>query len=400
MKRILFVDDEREILEALRDLMRKHRKEWEMVFAPSGPDALEELAKNRFDVIISDMRMPVMDGAELLGRVKQLYPATARIILSGHADRDSVARALPVSHQFLSKPCDARRLRVVVERACQLQRLLQDECIRSLIGKLDKLPSVPRAYAELTRAAAQSDVGITDLADIVEQDPAMTVKILQLVNSAYFGLPQQLSSVRQAVSYLGTDLLKTLALTAHAFGTTIPKPVEGFSLEQLQRDSLLMARLLKRTIPDPERASEAFTAAMVHDVGKIVLAAGVPDEFGEALRLEREQGTPLHVLEKQLIGVTHAEVSAYLLGFWGLPISIVEAAAYHHTPRFMAEGPLDLVAWVHAADALLDGHSERATDRRGDVLLDHEFIERAGLGAWLPEFRRLVESRRETPDEG
>jgi HD-like signal output (HDOD) protein len=391
MKRILFVDDEREILEGLRDLMRKHRKEWDMVFARSGHDALEELAESRFDVIISDMRMPVMDGAELLGRVKTLYPATARIILSGHADRDSVVRSLPVAHQFLSKPCDASRLRVVVERACQLQRLLQDEYIRSLVGKLDKLPSVPHTYAELTRAAAQPDVGITDLADIVEQDPAMTVKVLQLVNSAYFGLPQQLSSVRQAVSYLGTDLLKTLVLTAHAFGTTIPRPVEGFSLELLQRDSLVMARMLKRTIPDRERASEAFSAAMVHDVGKIVLAAGVPDKFGEALRLEREQGTPLHVLEKELIGVTHAEVSAYLLGSWGLPLSIVEAAAYHHTPHFVTEGPLDLLARLHAADALLDRHSDRQGAPGREALLDREFIARAGVGEWLAGFRSLVE---------
>jgi HD-like signal output (HDOD) protein len=280
---------------------------------------------------------------------------------------------------------------VVVERACELQRLLQDEYIRSLIGKLDKLPSVPHTYAELTRAAAKPDVAITDLADIVEQDPAMTVKVLQLVNSAYFGLPQQLSSVRQAVSYLGTDLLKTLVLTAHAFGTTIPRPVEGFSLEVLQRDSLVMARMLKRTIPDRERACEAFTAAMVHDVGKIVLAAGVPDKFGEALRLEREQGTPLHVLEKELIGVTHAEVSAYLLGCWGLPLSIVEAAAYHHTPHFVTEGPLDLLARLHAADALLDRRSDRSGAPRREALLDQEFVVHAGVGDWLAEFRGLAE---------
>jgi HD-like signal output (HDOD) protein len=392
MKRILFVDDEPQILESLRDLLRKQRKEWDMVFAAGGVDALSELAKSPFDVVVSDMRMPVIDGAELLKRVKELYPTAARIILSGHADRDSVVRALPVAHQFLSKPCDVTRLRVVVERACELQRLLQDDCIRALIGKLDKLPSVPHTYAELTCAASRPDVAITDLAAIIERDPAMTVKVLQLVNSAYFGLPQQLSSVRQAVSYLGADLLKALALTAHAFGAMVPKPIAGFSLEQLQWHSLLTARLVKRMVPDPKRAGEAFTAAMVHDVGQIVFAVGVPEKFAEALRLERADGTPRHVLEKQLIGVTHAEVGAYLLGSWGLPIPIVEAVAYHHTPSLLADEPPELLAALHIADALLHERAVRPDAPPGEGWLDHGFIAAAGLAEQLPRFREIAES--------
>src|SRR5688572_30352711 len=338
MKRILFVDDEPQILDGLRDLLRKQRKQWTMVFALGGEAALRELEKQPFDVVVSDMRMPGIDGATLLTRVKEQYPASARIILSGHAERDSIVRALPVAHQFLNKPCDATLLRVVVERACELQRLLQNENIRCLIGKLDKLPSVPHTYWELTRVASRPDVALEDLAAIVEQDPAMTVKVLQLVNSGYFGMPQRLSSVRQAVSYLGTDLLKALALSAHAFGTVGQGKTQLFSLEALQRHALSTARMVKRMVPDPKLAGEPFTAALVHDIGRIVLAVGVPDVLDEALRQERNSGRPAHQVERELLGVCHAEVGAYLLGVWGLPLPIVEAVAYHHSPSMASEG--------------------------------------------------------------
>lgn len=392
MKRILFVDDEPQVLEGLRDMLRKQRKHWDMVFAQGGPAALIELEKSTFDVVVSDMRMPIIDGAMLLTRVKEQHPSAARIILSGHAERESIVQALPVAHQFLSKPCDAALLRVVVERACELQRLLQDDRIRSVIGKLDKLPSVPHTYWELTQAAARSDVAITDLADIIEQDPAMAVKVLQLVNSAYFGLPQQLSSVRKAVSYLGTDLLKALALTVHAFGTMQVRPMAGFSLEDLQRHSLITARMVKKLVTDPKRASDAFTAALIHDVGKIILAVGVPKLFAQVVRATRETGRPYHALEAEIIGVTHAEVGAYLLGFWGLPLSIVEAVAYHHTPGLVAEGTVDTLAAVHIADALLGEQTSKNRTPPCESLLDMAFVERSGLQDQLDDWRKIAES--------
>lgn len=390
MRRILFVDDDAQILDGLRDLLRKQRKQWSMVFALGGEAALCELQKSPFDVVVSDMRMPGIDGATLLTRVKELYPSSARIILSGQADRESIVRALPVAHQFLSKPCDAALLRIVVERACELQRLLQNENIRCLIGKLDKLPSAPHTYWELTRAAARPDVALTDLAVIIEQDPAMTVKVLQLVNSGYFGLPQHLSSIRQAVSYLGTDLLKALALSVHAFGTIPPTASREFSIESMQRHAVQTARLVKRMAPDPKQGSEAFTAALVHDIGRLVLSVGVPDVLDEALRLERTTGRPSHLVERELLGVSHAEVGAYLLGVWGVPLPIVEAVAYHHSPSMAAEGTAEALTLVHIADALLGGESGLHASNGAQGLLDLEFVTRSGRAGQLEELRQLV----------
>lgn len=120
MRRILFVDDEPAVLEGLRNLFRKQRRHWEMVFAPGGMEALGELERTRFDVVVSDMRMPGIDGAELLRRVKDGYPSIARIVLSGHAEPEAVARVLPVADTYVSKPCDAEALRVAIEQGCAL----------------------------------------------------------------------------------------------------------------------------------------------------------------------------------------------------------------------------------------------------------------------------------------
>jgi putative nucleotidyltransferase with HDIG domain len=389
-KRILFVDDEAQVLGGLQDLLRKQRRNWEMVFALGGDVALEELRKAPFDVVVSDMRMPGMDGAELLRRVQQEYPIVARIVLSGYAERDAMVRALPVAHQFLSKPCDAEELRVVIDRACGLQALLHDAATRKLVGKLDKLPSVPQCYLELTRAVTNPEGGLGVVANIVERDPAMSAKVLQLVNSGYFGLGQRVTSVQRAVIYLGIDLIQGLALTAEVFSTIAVPTVEGFSLDQVQEHSFLTARLAKRLVSDPKRAEEAFAAAIVHDIGKMILALVLPERYAEVIAVARSRNVPTFEVEAELLGVTHAEVGAYLLGAWGLPMSIVEAVAYHHAPRRLCATAKDVLAAVHVADALVTiaGTSDRTLTEA--QLLDVAFLEEAQLAGSLPHWRELV----------
>jgi HD-like signal output (HDOD) protein len=309
--------------------------------------------------------------------------------LSGHAERESVVKALPVAHQFLHKPCDGDLLRIVVERACELQRMLQDEKVRCVIGKLDKLPSVPQAYWELTQAAARPGVTMAELARIVERDPAMSVKVLQLVNSSYFGIAQRLTSVQAAVSYLGIDLLKALALMVHAFAASLGELALGFSLEELQRHSLLTARLAKRIVQEPKLAGEAFTACVIKDIGKIVLALGMPDRYAEVVRNVRDTGRPFHVVEREQLGLSHAEVGAFLLGFWGLPLSIVEAVAYHHTPSLVQGGDVTLLATVHVADALVEGASQHAGGHTAE--LDLAFVQRLDWSDKLPLWTKFAE---------
>jgi HD-like signal output (HDOD) protein len=392
MKRVLFVDDEPQILDGLRNILRKQRKHWDMVFAVGGQAALDELDRKPFDVVVSDMRMPGIDGVTLLHKVKEKYPAAVRIILSGHAEREAIVSALPVVHQFLSKPCDAETLRSVVERACSLQTLLQNDILRNVIGKVESLPSVPRTYWDITQAAAKADICVADIAKIVERDPALTAKVLQLVNSSYFGSAERQTSVQQALTHLGIDLIRALALTADVFVSVVDPAVAGFSLDELQQHSMLTARIARRLLSDQKRAAEAFTAAILHNIGKIVLAIGLPGHFAEVMAISAETGRPNHIVEQEVLGLTHAEVGAYLLGLWGLPLSIVEAVAYHHCPELIS--PTDTLLALHAADALSYEPDNASSDPTAGGRLNVAYVEKSAFGAELPRWRAVAEEER------
>ena len=353
MRRILFVDDEPKILDGLRRLLRPKRFEWDMSFVEGGEAALALLDESPFDVIVSDMRMPGMDGAALLERVRERHPQVVRIVLSGYTELEAAFRAAQVAHQFLLKPCDADMLRVAIERACSLQTILSSEALAGMVGALGQLPSAPRVYAALTRALADPDSSLKRIAGIVEQDVAISAKILQLVNSAFFGLARDVSSIDHAVSYLGVNILQSLVVSAEAFRVfTGADRIEGFSVDEFEEHSQLTAGIAHRLGLTKNLAEPAVVSSLLHDIGKLVLATRAPSRFREALRVAQEMQQPLHQAEVGLYGVSHAEIGAYLLGLWGLPTAVTEAVAHHHAPARVPRQDFDLVAAVYVADAL------------------------------------------------
>jgi putative nucleotidyltransferase with HDIG domain len=385
--RILFVDDEEDVLEALEDLLRPERYQFEMVFAKGAEAALAALARMPFDAIVSDMRMPVMDGAELLTRCKTEFPSTARIILTGHADKDSILRAVPVAHQILDKPCDPAILRKTLRSALAVREVLYDDRIRRAVMGAGVLPPVPRLYLALT-GALRNDAGAPELASILERDPSMCAKVLQVVNSAYFGLPHPIVSVSRAVAHLGIEMMRALVLMAEVFGSDqAPGPAEGFPLKALQQHSLTVARVSKALIQDSKLADEALMSGTVHDIGKVVLAYALPNDFRRATRIASEQGRPIHEAEREVFGMSHAEVGAYLLLVWGMPLSIVDAVAHHHTPNAARGESLEILTAIHVADALV--HELDPAERPGSRL-QMEYLVRVGAVSRLPEWRAIT----------
>jgi HD-like signal output (HDOD) protein len=359
MKRILFVDDEARILGGLQRMLRPLRDRWDMVFAPGGPAALQELAHGPFDVVVSDMRMPEVDGAALLHHVLETTPQTVRIVLSGQTDMTTAARTIRIAHQFLSKPCEADVLRCVVERSCALQALLTDDELRQAVGSVEVLPSVPKVFAALEAVLARPDSAVEDIAGVVERDPALCAKMLQIVNSSFFGLSREVTRIEQAVSYLGVNVLRSLVLSheiASVAGGDAPAP--GFSLRAHQARALLTAQVARAIMRTESRAlaDDAFMAGMLHDIGELLLATRAPALWGELQHDVAASGERLHVVEQRRGGATHAMAGAYLLGIWGLPLHIVEAVAYHHVPSHVVDcaGRVDVLTAVHVASALVD----------------------------------------------
>jgi HD-like signal output (HDOD) protein len=394
MKSILFVDDEPKLLEGLQRMLRPQRKQWEMAFANSGEEALTMLAAKPFDIVVTDMRMPVMDGAQLLEHVQERFPNVIRIVLSGYFEKEAALRAVPVAHQFLAKPCDPEQLREAVDRSCRLSNMLPDEAIRRVVGAIGELPCLPLTVATLMEALQQPDVPLHEIGRIIERDVGITAKVLQLVNSAFFGLLREVTTVRMAVSYLGLDTLKQLVLSVEIFRTfRVVRPIAGFSMEDFQQHSQLAAGIAAR-LPGPKTVvSAAVVAALLHDTGKLVMASRLPGQFEAALHASIHDGHPLHTVERELTGVGHAEIGAYLLGLWGLPAGIVDAVCRHHRPTSSppAEG-LDVLAITHIADALA---LEVVTAMPGDAppgcsLLNHDYLAAIGVAEQIPEWRSMA----------
>ena len=386
MKRVLFVDDEPHLLDGLRGRLWRNRAEWQMEFVSSGKAALETLARGSFDIIVSDIRMPAMDGATLLGHVRQHHPQVIRIALSGYTEMEAALRALPVAHQFLSKPCEGPVIENVLERALSLHALLGDAAIRNAVGGMGELPSTPRIYSALTKMLADPDVEPRAVAGVIEQDPAVSARLLQIVNSAFFGLSHRIVSLPQAVLHLGIEAIKNLAFSVELFRSFEVSKV--LSLDLLQRHCYLTAKIAAALVTAHSTAKDVFTAALLHDVGKLVLASKLPQRFAEATRLSLEQGRPLYAVEEELHGFTHAEAGAYLLGLWGLPYPIVEAVAHHHHPQRVKQHRFDTLAAVYVADHLAWQVWPQAGAALGAAIepLDHAYIESLGLGAELEKW--------------
>jgi HD-like signal output (HDOD) protein/ActR/RegA family two-component response regulator len=369
MRHVLFVDDEPRILEGLRRMLHAQRHEWEMAFAPGGEAALALMEASPFDVIVSDMRMPGMDGARLLARVRELYPQVVRIVLSGHTELSTALRVVPVAHQFLAKPCDAATLRVAIERACHLKGLLNDDSIRRMVGALRDLPSLPRTYDALTQALTDPDTSLQKIARIVEQDVGISAKVLQLVNSAFFGLGHSITNIEHAVIYLGINTLRSLTLSLEIFHVFKPKTaLPGFSLEGLERHARLAAHIAAR-LPVPKHLADiTMVGGMLHDVGKLILAWKFPQRFKNLLAQAAEEHCPLHKVEQREYGFSHAEIGAYLLGLWGLPYILVEAVALHHGPNRVPHEYFDAVSAVYVANLL--AHELEAPS--SEILLEND----------------------------
>ncbi len=321
MKRILFVDDEPHVLEGLRRMLHSMRAEWEMRFAPSGADALALLEHDPCDVIVSDMCMPGMDGAALLTAVRARYPHAVRLVLSGHSQQEMTVRSVAATHQFLAKPCDAETLKATVTRACALREWLADERLKQLVSQITTLPSLPALYWAIVEELHSPSTSTRRVGEIIGRDLSMTAKVLQLVNSAFFGLRRHVASPAEAASLLGLETIKALVLSVHVFQQVDQARVKPVGMEALWHHSLATGLLARRLSAAERRSGRigdyALLAGLLHDVGKLILASQCAGAYGPVIELARAEHLPLCAAEQHVLHSTHAEGGADVLGLGG-----------------------------------------------------------------------------------
>jgi len=390
--RILFVDDEPSMLRVLKMALRSMAGAWDMEFVNSGEEALLLVEQKAFDVIVTDMRMPGMNGAQLLNHILRLHPHTIRIILSGYSDLSEVVNCVGLTHQFLEKPCSLDDLKNCLKRVTQVKSRLTNEKLCELAGSLKNLPSLPELYLEIAEALQSPTASAQRIADIASKDPAISAKLLQLSNSAFFGFSHKVFSVDEAVQLLGVSVIQSLAMAVPIFSSFSRTKCPGFHIEQVWEHSLQTAILARRIaghhLDDSFLGEQAFCASMLHDLGKLILADGLPEEYAAVLQESRDTQTPVFEVERKHFQATHAEVGAYLLALWGLPMPLIEAVANHHHPRRCGLQEPCLAGVVHLANALQ--HSVKPQPHVVPSLADPEYLRYVGLEqqfqGWRAEF--------------
>jgi HD-like signal output (HDOD) protein/ActR/RegA family two-component response regulator len=355
MKRIIFVDDEQALLDGLRARLYKHRGDWDMQFFSSGAEALAAFERQNIDLIVSDVRMPGMDGGQLLTLIKERWPSTVRIIVSGYSDPVQAVRLTSLAHQYIAKPCDGLQLENLIERCFNLQDVLRQAALRDLVGRIGQLPAMPSTYGRLQAALSSPAVTAAQIGDIVNSDAAIAGKVLQITHSAFFRLRKPMVRIKDAVTYLGFATIRNLVLSAEIFSRwNTPFDVLQSDPEQLQMHAQRMAAACRCVAASKAALDDAWLTGLLHDIGYWVLAQECPQQLGAAVELSLKQARPLFECERETMGATHAEIGAYLLGLWGLPWPVVEAVAWHHAPQAVPSQRYDLVGTLAVAHSLLD----------------------------------------------
>ncbi len=389
-KSVLFVDRD---LTAFDGLKRQfdNRAEWQIVLSLTGQEALQKLENSQFDVVMADMGAP--GGYGLLMEVLRRYPNIVRIALADKMKHDLTGSA-NAAHQCLVQPCDAATLHSKLGRALQVREFLASPVLRTLISRLTSLPSLPSVHTKLIQSLEDPEMSSRELGQIIAQDVGMTAKVLQLANSAFFGLYRYIASPTEAAIYLGTDTIRALTLSAGVFSAFPRTEAKHFSISELQRHSLrtgITANAIADAENLPKRTADcSLVAGLLHDIGKLILAANCPKEYDEILAAAKAENGSCREVERRMLGTSHAEIGAYLLWLWGLPDTVCDAVAFHHSPAKHLAGTFSAAAAIHVADAL--GHeTEEPMESICRPEIDMNHLKSLGVEERVPEWRRILD---------
>lgn len=355
-----------------------------------------KLQTSHYDVVV----LAVDDGLDAamacLHRVTQISPDTVRLLLASEVPVAYAPRISDLAHSCLPRCPSAEQLSFAVDKAFKVSRLVRKQTIKAFVGSIERLPSQPAVCQELNAALVDGTINAQGIAAIVERDPVMAAKILQLVNSAFFGLERQVHRLSEAVTFLGVRLIRDLALSAHLF-EAFPQSREwsSFSFEKIHQRSMQVARFAQeicRSVQTSKIVQEqAFLGGLLHDFGMVLLASKDPHKYREVLFRAAELEQPLYVVEKMEFGVSHAEAGAYLLGLWNLPPAVVEGVLFHHFPSSSLSSAFQPLTAIHLADALL-APVETATGRSVSSHISLKYLKKIGYEGRLKQWELMAQS--------
>lgn len=319
----MFVDDEPHIRKAIKRLFMY--TDYEIFIAGGGKEALELLENNSVDMLITDIRMPEMDGEVLLKRIKSLYPLIIRVAISGYTDKEMALSLLDknLAKIYLFKPWENQEILDMIERLFRLDEQIGNEILVREIKKLDNMPTLPRLY-DMICLMIQEEDSVAHIGQLIKTDPAIASRILRIANSAYYG--RKTGDINNAIMFIGLSNVKNIILSNSIFGGINANIRE---MEMIFNHSALTNKfvgVIYKNFLNDVLLNEFQSAGLLHNIGRgVLLMNSISKKYDH-------QGDNLIKEEEVLFGVTHDKLGGYLLNWWELPFSIVESALYHHDP--------------------------------------------------------------------
>ncbi len=393
---ILFVDDDDNIINGIKRMLRKERERWQSYYVNSGEKALKLMDNTAIDLIVTDMMMPGMTGEQLLQKVADKFPSTVRMVLSGYADDDALKTAVNVSHQYLTKPCTPELLKEAIAQVFTIQDCISNPVLRDNIGDINQLPSLPRIYQELQQEINTQNSDAHSIAAIISRDMALSAKLLQIVNSPFFGMQRKISNLDEAINIIGTKKLSHLVLNTfmHASFKVKNKQFTRY-LDYLTKDSLRTAELAKQISlaekQQDDRPDQAYLGGLLHNLGLLIFMSKLPEKFEQLIQQVNESDLPVANIEKQIMGFTHSEAGAYVLGLWKIPPRITESILLQTIPSQTDFNGMNALTAVHAAAALLNPPVTPEVGRLFSMNLDFEYLKRINKLDSVAQWEHLAE---------
>ena len=350
MPRVLFVHPDADELEVWRRMLLEQRHDWEVeLYTAVGP-AWMRLTEAPPDLVVAPMCV-ALDGRVLLTQVRDEQPAVARVLVAGGVCDERAVEGQRIAQRVLPDDAEPAQFVETLSQVLKQRELVSQPELQAVLGRVGQLPAAPDVHARLVRRLRDPNATLSEFAGLVAEDSGLAAQVLRLANGAYFGRGQSVGNLEGAAARLGTRLLTSIVLAAEAFGR-FGTPAAGFSMDAFQQHSTLVARIATGLEPRAAWIDNAFTAGLLHDVGRLIIAAQMPKDYARIEKRAAKEGLPRHVIERELLGTDHAAMGASLLGQWGLPTAVLEAVQHHHAVSLAGDITLDASLAVAVADRL------------------------------------------------
>lgn len=356
--RILVLADDAGEVQRLQSVFTQLPEHWQVHFCKTQKEAMGFLEAQEYQLVFADLTGGVGAAAQFLHEVWKLHPKTCRYLLGDAVEVDVMVTCVLGAHQFLERPLEAAAVMAVVNRVEEINRLVGNKSIQTLVSRMRTFPSRPTLYLEVLKEFRSPSASPKVIGELVSKDLAVSTKLIQIVNSAYYGLAQHVTDPADAVLLIGMEATCSLILSIDAFAKFDKVKPLYFSVDRVWKHSQAVGHAARKfalsMTNDTAMANDAFTAGLLHDIGKLALALNFEEQYQGVLTVAEKNNIPAWKVEKEIFGASHAEIGAYLVSLWGLPIAIVEAVASHHLPASEVVGKFSAGTAVHLANACTD----------------------------------------------